>query len=129
GADMIRFEGVGVTYADADSPVLSGVDLRVEEGELCLVVGTTGSGKSTLLRAVNGLVPHFSGGTLSGRVCVDGRDTRDHRPRELADVVGMVGQDPVAGFVADNVEEELAYSMESLGLPGQVMRKRVEETL
>jgi energy-coupling factor transport system ATP-binding protein len=126
---VIRFDGVTVTYADADAPTLAGVNLRVEEGELCLVVGTTGSGKSTLLRAVNGLVPHFSGGTLSGRVTVAGRDTRDHPPRELADVVGMVGQDPVAGFVADNVEEELAYSMESLGLPGQVMRKRVEETL
>jgi energy-coupling factor transport system ATP-binding protein len=126
---VIRFDGVGVTYADADRPVLSAVDLHVAEGELCLVVGTTGSGKSTLLRAVNGLVPHFSGGTLSGRVTVDGRDTRSHPPRELADVVGVVGQDPAAGFVADNVEEELAYSMESLGLPGQVMRKRVEETL
>ncbi len=126
---MIRFDGVGVTYPDAGAPTLAGVDLEVPEGELWLVVGTTGSGKSTLLRAVNGLVPHFTGGTLSGRVLVAGRDTREHPPRELADVVGMVGQDPLAGFVADNVEEELAYSMESLGLPGQVMRKRVEETL
>jgi len=126
---VIRFDGVGVTYPDAGAPTLAGVDLEVPEGELWLVVGTTGSGKSTLLRAVNGLVPHFTGGTLSGRVLVAGRDTREHPPRELADVVGMVGQDPLAGFVADNVEEELAYSMESLGLPGQVMRKRVEETL
>jgi energy-coupling factor transporter ATP-binding protein EcfA2 len=126
---VIVFEDVSVTYAEAAAPTLAGVNLRVPEGELCLVVGTTGSGKSTLLRAVNGLVPHFTGGVLSGRVTVDGRDTRDHPPRELADVVGMVGQDPVAGFVADNVEEELAYSMESLGLPGQVMRQRVEETL
>ena len=93
------------------------VDLHVPEGELCLVVGPTGSGKSTLLRAVNGLVPHFSGGRLAGRVTVAGRDTRTHPPRELADVVGIVGQDPLAGFVADIVEEELAYGMESLGLP------------
>ena len=49
--------------------------------------------------------------------------------RELADVVGVVGQDPLAGFVTDTVEEELAYSMEQLGLPAGVMRKRVEETL
>ena len=66
---------------------LRDVDLHVPEGELCLVVGPTGSGKSTLLRAVNGLVPHFSGGVLSGRVTVAGRDTRTHPPRELADVV------------------------------------------
>ena len=51
-----------------------------------------------------------------GRVLVAGRDTRVHPPRELADVVGLVGQDPVAGFVTDSVEDELAYSMESIGL-------------
>jgi energy-coupling factor transport system ATP-binding protein len=126
---MIRFDHVSVTFADADSPVLKGVDLTIPEGELCLVIGRTGSGKTTLLRAINGLVPHFSGGTLSGRVVVDGRDTRDHRPRDLADVVGFVGQDPLSGFVTDVVEDELAYGMESLGLPPDVMRKRVEETL
>ena len=60
---------------------------------------------------------------------VDGRDTRDHPPRDLADVVGVVGQDPLAGFVTDTVEEELAYGMEQLGLPAATMRKRVEETL
>jgi energy-coupling factor transport system ATP-binding protein len=126
---MIRFEGVGVRFTDTTRPVLDGVDLTVHEGELALVVGRTGSGKTTLLRAVNGLVPHFSGGTLTGRVVVDGRDTRDHRPRDLADVVGYVGQDPLSGFVSDTVEDELAYGMESLGLPADVMRKRVEETL
>ncbi len=126
---MIRLEQVGVTFADTNVPVLSGVDLVVPEGELVLVVGRTGSGKSTLLRTLNGLVPHFSGGTLHGRVLVDGRDTRTHRPRDLADVVGYVGQDPLAGFVTDTVEDELAYGMESLGLAPDLMRKRVEETL
>ncbi len=126
---MIRFEHVSVTYDGEPGPVLRDVDLTVEEGELCLVVGHTGVGKSTLLGAVNGLVPHFTGGTLAGRVTVDGRDTATHPPRELADVVGVVGQDPAAGFVTDTVEEELAYTMEQLAIPAPVMRKRVEETL
>ena len=59
---MIEFEDVSITYADATRPVLRQVNLVVPEGELCLVVGRTGSGKSTLLGAVNGLVPHFTGG-------------------------------------------------------------------
>ncbi len=128
---MIRFEHVGVAYETNDGvhQVLSGVDLRIEEGELALVVGPTGSGKTTLLGCVNGLVPHFTGGTLSGRVLVEGRDTCTHRPRDLADVVGMVGQDPLASFVTDTVEEEIAYGMESIGLASAVMRRRVEETL
>src|SRR5580692_6992632 len=126
---MIRFDHVTITYSDDEVPVLRDVDLQIDEGELVLVVGRTGVGKSTLLGAVNGLVPHFTGGTLAGRVLVDGRDTRTHKPRELADVVGVVGQDPLAGFVTDTVEEELAYGMEQLAVPADVMRQRVEETL
>jgi energy-coupling factor transport system ATP-binding protein len=126
---MIRFDAVTFRYADAPSPVLREVTATVSEGELALVVGPTGSGKSTLLGLVNGLVPHFTGGQLNGRVTVAGRNTRDQPPRDLADVVGVVGQDPLAGFVTDTVEEELAYGMEQLAVPPDVMRKRVEETL
>ncbi len=126
---MIRCTDVTFTYDGADRPTLSGVDLVVGEGELCAVVGPTGSGKTTLLRAVNGLVPHFTGGRLSGEVLVSGRSTRDFRPRELADVVGMVGQNPAATFVTDVVEDELAYTMENLGIDPAAMRRRVEDTL
>jgi energy-coupling factor transport system ATP-binding protein len=126
---MIVFEHVSITYDGQAEPVLRDLSLTIPEGELVLVVGRTGSGKSTLLRAVNGLVPHFTGGRLSGRVLVGGRDTAQHPPRDLADVVGLVPQDPMSGFVTDTVEDELAYGMECLGLPADVMRRRVEETL
>jgi energy-coupling factor transport system ATP-binding protein len=126
---MIDFDRVSLTYDGAAEPVLRDVTLHIPEGELCLVVGPTGAGKSSLLGAVNGLVPHFTGGTLAGRVTVAGRDTAHHPPRELAELVGVVGQDPLAGFVTDTVEQELAYGMEQLAVPAEVMRKRVEETL
>jgi len=126
---MIELDRVSVSFEGESEPVLRDVSLRVDEGELALVVGRTGSGKSTLLGAITGHVPHFTGGTLAGSVRVAGRDTREHRPRDLADVVGVVGQDPLAGFVTDTVEEELAYGMEQLGLGASTMRKRVEETL
>ncbi|NGO73130.1 ATP-binding cassette domain-containing protein, partial [Streptomyces boncukensis] len=126
---MIDFDDVTFSYADAHAPALSGVDLHLGEGELCLVTGRTGVGKSTLLGAVNGLVPRFTGGRLSGRVSVAGLSTADAPPQEFAPYVGMVGQDPLAGFVTDTVEEELAYAMEQLAIPPDVMRKRVEETL
>ncbi|WP_210586769.1 ABC transporter ATP-binding protein [Streptomyces sp. GESEQ-35] len=126
---MIRFDDVSVTYDGAAEPTVQGVDFEVPEGELVLLAGPSGVGKSTLLGTVSGLVPHFTGGTLRGRVTVAGRDTRTHKPRELADVVGTVGQDPLSHFVTDVVEDELAYGMESLGLAPDVMRRRVEETL
>jgi energy-coupling factor transport system ATP-binding protein len=128
-ADAIWLSQVSVTLPGSTRPILRDVDLRIDEGELALVVGRTGSGKSTLLGAMCGRVPHFTGGTLTGHVRLHGRDTRDHRPRDLADLVGVVGQDPLSGFVTDTVEEELAYGMEQLGLPAATMRKRVEETL
>jgi energy-coupling factor transporter ATP-binding protein EcfA2 len=111
------------------SPVLSQVSLSVDEGELVVVTGPTGSGKSTLLGLVTGLVPRFSGGTLRGEVLLDSVSVVRAPPRERAHLVGYVGQDPLAGFVTDTVEEELAYGMEQLGLPPETMRRRVEETL
>ena len=131
---MITFDHVTFTYpqlnsSDAQEPVLKDISLEIAAGELALLVGATGSGKTTFLRAINGLVPHFSGGYLNGRVSINGRNTQDFAPRELADLVGFVPQDPLTGFVTDLVEDELAYSMESLGIDPQTMRRRVEETL
>ena len=118
GTGMIEFDHVQRHLCGVATPGHPrNACLRVDEGELALVVGRTGVGKSTLLGAVNGLVPHFTGGTLAGRVLVDGRRPVTHRPRELADVVGVVGQDPLSGFVTDTVEEELAYAMEQLAVP------------
>jgi len=65
---MITFDQVSFTYTEAERPTLHRGSLDIPEGELCVVVGETGTGKSTLLRAINGLVPHFSGGTLAGTV-------------------------------------------------------------
>ena len=126
---MIEFDNVSIRYS-ADAPcVVDNVNLTVAEGEFILVVGGTGSGKSTLLGAINGLVPHFTGGVLAGDVRIDGRSTSTNRPRDLADLVGVVPQDPMSSFVTDTVEEELAYTMECLGIAPAVMRRRVEETL
>jgi energy-coupling factor transport system ATP-binding protein len=93
------------------------------------VIGPSGAGKSTLLRCLNGLVPHFYGGTITGRVAVDGRDPVALGPRGMADLVGFVLQDPEAQFVVDKVEDVLAFALENQGLAPIVMRKRVEETL
>ncbi|MEU3621289.1 cobalt ABC transporter ATP-binding protein [Amycolatopsis coloradensis] len=126
---MIELNQVSFTYHGRSEPVLSDVTLSIGEGELVLFAGQTGAGKSTLLGTINGLVPHFTGGHLDGTVSVDGVTTRSRPPREFAHLVGVVGQDPLAGFVTDTVEDELAYGMEQLGLDPQVMRRRVEETL
>ncbi|WP_147917819.1 ABC transporter ATP-binding protein [Ruania zhangjianzhongii] len=124
---MIDLDQLSVRYGA--EPVLHRIDAHIPEGEMCLVIGPTGSGKSTLLGAIAARVPHLSGGTVSGRVQVGGRDTRHARPRDLADLVGVVAQDPRSSFVTDTVEDELAFTMEQLGVPEPLMRRRVEDVL
>jgi energy-coupling factor transport system ATP-binding protein len=120
----------GLSFAYPDGPrALGPVDLGVRGGEILLVVGTSGSGKSTLLRTINGLVPHATGGKLSGDVITFGRNVRAHKPRELADVVGFVHQDPEAQFVVDQVEADVAFVLENLAMTPEAMRRRVEEVL
>lgn len=92
-------------------------------------MGPSGSGKSTLLRCINGLIPHFSGGSLSGTLRVNGLDPVRLSPREMSHIVGFVFQDPEAQFVVDRVEDEVAFSLENAALPKDEMEIRVEEAL
>jgi len=126
---MIKFSNVSLVYPNSTTTVIEDLTLEIAEGELVLVIGPTGSGKSSLLRLINGLVPHHTGGILAGDISVDGVSTSSVKPGALAHVIGIVGQNPANGFVADTVEEELVFGMEALNLSNDVMRKRVEETL
>jgi energy-coupling factor transporter ATP-binding protein EcfA2 len=134
---MITFEHLTYSYPATEKeeslPVLRDVSLTIEEGEFLLVVGPSGAGKSTLLRCINGLVPHFYGGVISGRIRVgSGNESRDPvalEPRRMNDWVGFVFQDPETQAVVDVVEDELAFAMENQGLSPDTMRTRVEEVL
>ena len=126
---MIHFNHLTYTYPDSSHPALADVTLHINEGGFVLVAGPSGAGKSTLLRCLNGLVPHFTGGTLSGRVTVAGHDPVAEGPQVLSRVVGFVFQDPEAQFVVDRVEDEVAFALENRAIPPAEMRVRVEEAL
>src|SRR5437763_8798568 len=126
---IITLDDVRYRYPEAGAPALHGISARVEPGAVILLRGPSGSGKSTLLRCLNGLVPHSTGGAFSGRVIVCGLDTRTQRPRELGTRIGFVFQPPDAQFVLEDVETELAFGLENLGLGRSLMRKRIEEVI
>lgn len=126
--NAFEFHDVSYRFPDAERVALDRVSWHAKPGDKVLVVGPSGSGKSTLLRCLNGLVPHFHGGRFAGRVVVLGQDTRVAGPRELAQRVGSVFQDPEAQTVSQLVEDELAFGMENLGVPRAEMLERIEHT-
>jgi energy-coupling factor transporter ATP-binding protein EcfA2 len=126
---LARVEHLTYTYPDAERPALVDVSLAVRPGELVCLLGSSGSGKSTLLRALAGLVPHFHGGSFSGRVGVAGRDTRITRPSELAGTVASVFQDPEDQVVFTGVEHEVAFGLENVGVPSAEIQPRAREAL
>ena len=128
-ATLAQLSNVTYWYPGREQPALRDVSLRIGPAEVILVVGSSGSGKSTLLRCLNGLVPHFHGGTLAGRVEVDGKDTRTSPTHELAHAVGLVFQDPESQSVMTTVEREIAFGLENRGVPSAAISRLVEEAL
>ena len=124
---VLSLEQVTYSYPGAAAPALLDVTLEISPGELVVVAGRSGSGKSTLLRAANGLVPHFHGGTFTGRATVAGMDTRDHGPGALAVAVGSLFQDPETQVVMGTVRAELALPLENRGEPAAAVARGVEE--
>lgn len=109
--------------------VFRGLDLQIESGEFVSIMGPTGVGKTTLCLALNGIVPHSTGGVFGGDVLIDGVNTRETDVATLASMVGIVFQDPESQFFNMAVEDEVAFGPESLGVdPGEIAR-RVEWAL
>jgi energy-coupling factor transporter ATP-binding protein EcfA2 len=109
--------------------VLRGVELEVYSGEVMAVMGATGAGKSTLALAMLGIVPQSTGGKIHGTVRIGTIDPRKTPVSEVARRVGLVFQDPEAQFLTSSLEDEVAFGMESLGVPPAEMEARLSRAL
>lgn len=126
---MIRINQLSYHYPGSENAALRIDHLEIREGEFCLVVGPSGSGKTTLLRLLNGLIPHFTGGIVSGEIEVAGKEPVIVGPQSMSQEVGFVFQEVENQFVVDRVEDEIAFSMEQAGIPRPEMRNRVTKIL
>lgn len=126
---MIKFSHVTFFYPGSEHPAIQDVNVSIPLHGLTLIIGVSGSGKSTFLRCINGLVPHFSGGTIEGNIYVNGLDPIKESPKIMSRHVGFVFQDPESQFIVDRVEDEIAFALENKAIPRPEMVKRVEETM
>ncbi|MBS1883107.1 MAG: ATP-binding cassette domain-containing protein [Actinobacteria bacterium] len=126
-APALAVEGLTYSYARAERPALVDVSLEVAPGEFVLLAGRSASGKSTLLRAACGLVPHFHGGEVEGRVTVAGLDAIGAGPGEMAAAVGYLAQDPETQVVSTTVAAEIELPLEMRGDGAADRARAVEE--
>jgi energy-coupling factor transport system ATP-binding protein len=125
----IEFKNVSFQYEGSQSYALSEINLGISQGEIVLLTGPAGSGKTTLCSCINGLVPHYHNGKLSGEVLVRGYNTRRARIGGLSSLVGLVFQDPESQLVTASVIDEVAFGVENLGVPRQDIYERVTAAL
>lgn len=127
--NIIEVENLSFRYSGGSEYALKNVNLSISRGEFVVVAGKSGCGKSTLLRCLNGLIPHFYEGEFSGSVRVNGMNTLETPPHVLAQTVGMVFQNPDNQLFALTVEADIAFPLENLGLPREVIIERVDWAL
>lgn len=125
---MIRFEQFGFTYENSGFGVKD-IDLTVQSGELLVLTGPSGCGKTTLTRCINGLIPDFYEGTITGRCTVCGMDITQQETGDFSAKIGSVFQDPRSQFFTMQVRTELPFPGENLGLPQKTLQSDLQKTV
>jgi energy-coupling factor transport system ATP-binding protein len=128
-ARCIEIEALSFIYPGRSEPTLKGINARVNSGEFVLLIGPTGCGKSTLLRTINGLIPHTSGGTLSGRVRINASNVAKQPLSVTSQQVGLLFQNPEDQLFSIVVEDEVAFGLENLNVPPDEIDRRIDSAL
>ena len=126
---MIKLDGVSFRYEGGQKFALSDINLSIGRGEFVGVIGSAGAGKTTLTRVLSGVVPHVRRGDFYGSAMIDGRDTVQTAPAELAATIGCVFQDIESQFVTTMVEDEVLYALENFDIPRDEIKGRVDQVL
>ena len=124
---MIELKNVSFKYANSESGALDGISLEIQKGECVLLCGESGCGKTTVTRLINGLIPHFYEGEISGKAFVNGLNVTEAELYETAQIVGSVFQNPRSQFFCVDTTSEIAFGCENAGLPVETVKERIAE--
>lgn len=120
GEPLVVFENVDFRYSEETPLILQNVNLHIYRGDLIAVLGPNGAGKSTLVKHAIGLLK-----PTSGRVLVEGKDTRSMSVAQIAHTLGFVFQSPTHMLYAPTVREELEFGPKNLEFEVDVIKKMV----
>lgn len=123
--NIITFHDVSFTYPNSGAAALQHINASFQEGGFYLVTGPSGSGKSTLLRLMKKSAAPY--GLITGEILIHGSRVTDMGCRAASTVTGFVSQDPDAQIVTNKVWHELAFGLENLGCPQELMERRIGE--
>ena len=127
---MIEFKDVSFQYEQGSSKgKIENINLTIHDGEVVLICGESGCGKTTLTRLINGLIPHYYEGTLSGQTIVEGIDVKNVSLYALSGVVGSVFQNPRTQFFTVDTTSEIAFGCENLAINEEEINLRIEKTV
>ena len=129
-AEMIEFKDVAFQYEQGSSKgKIENINLTIHDGEVVLICGESGCGKTTLTRLINGLIPHYYEGTLTGQTIVEGIDVKNVSLYALSGVVGSVFQNPRTQFFTVDTTSEIAFGCENLAIDADEINLRIEKTV
>jgi len=126
---LIKFYNFHFRYKGNDEYALKKINLELESNRFILLAGETGSGKTSLIRCMNGLIPQFYAGYYKGYAEISGKNTTETPISELSTEVGIVFQNPENQLIAMNVEHEIAFGLENLGIPREEIREKIKEVV
>lgn len=126
---LIKFENFSFRYKENKEYALNNINLKINKNRFILLAGETGSGKTSLIRCMNGLIPRFYSGYYKGIVYVGEKNTIDTAIADLSTEVGIVFQNPENQLIAMDVEHELVFGMENIGLSPEIIKQRLEEVI
>jgi energy-coupling factor transporter ATP-binding protein EcfA2 len=126
---LIKFQNFHFRYKGNEDYALNNINLEIKPNRFILLAGETGSGKTSLIRCLNGLIPQFYAGFYKGYVEISGKNTNETTISELSNDVGIVFQNPENQLIAMNVEHEIAFGLENLGVSKEKIEEKIKDAV